>query len=115
MFNIRKSDEGWTIHDDVKGYSRLLSSVEIKRLKQEFPRLAEENVKTFSTNRIRSIRVRLMTQGEFDAFLRKTFGDRYKGPSERAAEGKYEVSFFRYTDEQKAEIKKRLQEGETSP
>lgn len=55
-----------------------------------------------------------MTGGEFDAFMRKTFGDRYIGPSKRATEGKYEVSFFRYTDEQKAEIKKRLEEGETS-
>ena len=46
MDYIRKYCDGWAIHNDDNGKSRLLNDQEVKAVKREFPKLEDEKVRT---------------------------------------------------------------------
>jgi hypothetical protein len=59
MYYIRKYSNGWAIHNDDNGESRLLNNEEIKAVTQEFPELEEEKVLTVFTDKVKSIQEKL--------------------------------------------------------
>lgn len=54
MYFIRKYSNGWAIHNDDTGYSRLLTDAEKEHAKETFPELADEKVVTVYFDRGRS-------------------------------------------------------------
>jgi hypothetical protein len=56
MYYIRKYSNGWAIHNDDNGASRLLTDQEIEAVKQEFPQLEDEKVRTVFADEVKSIR-----------------------------------------------------------
>jgi hypothetical protein len=56
LYYIRKYADGWAIHNDENGKSRLLNEQEIEALKKEFPILRESKVRTLFIERINSIK-----------------------------------------------------------
>jgi hypothetical protein len=56
MYYIRKYSNGWAIHNDDNGRSRLLNEEEVKAVRQEFPELEEEKVLTVFTDEVKSIK-----------------------------------------------------------
>jgi len=56
MYYIRKYANGWAIHNDDNGKSRLLNDQEVEAVKKEFPKLEDEKVITFFADQIKSIR-----------------------------------------------------------
>lgn len=46
MYYIKKYCDGWAIHNDDTGHSRLLTEQEVQAVQQEFPQLADEKVRT---------------------------------------------------------------------
>lgn len=55
MYYIRKYSNGWAIHNDDKGSSRLLNEQEVEAVKQEFPELEDEKVRTVFADQVKSI------------------------------------------------------------
>ncbi len=56
MYYIRKYSNGWAIHNDSNGKSRLLNEHEVEAVKQEFPQLEDEKVRTVFADQVKSIR-----------------------------------------------------------
>jgi hypothetical protein len=56
MYYIRKYSNGWAIHNDDNGEARLLNEEELKAVKQEFPELKDEKVRTVFADHVKSIR-----------------------------------------------------------
>jgi hypothetical protein len=56
MYYIRKYANGWAIHNDDNGESRLLNDQEMEAVKEEFPQLEDEKVRTVFADQIKSIR-----------------------------------------------------------
>jgi hypothetical protein len=56
MYYIRKYRDGWAIHNDDNGCSRLLTDQEIQAVKQEFPDLEDEKVRTVFTDEVKSVK-----------------------------------------------------------
>jgi hypothetical protein len=56
MYYIRKYVNGWAIHDDDTGKSRLLTEEEKKAVAEEFPSLKEAQVRSIFSDNITSIR-----------------------------------------------------------
>lgn len=55
MYYIRKYSNGWAIHNDDNGESRLLNEREVEAIKKEFPQLEDENVRTVFADKVKSI------------------------------------------------------------
>jgi hypothetical protein len=55
MYYIRKYSNGWAIHNDDNGEARLLSDQEVEAVKQEFPELENEKVRTVFADQVKSI------------------------------------------------------------
>jgi hypothetical protein len=55
MYYIRKYSNGWAIHNDDNGRSRLLTSQEVEAVKKEFPQLEAEDVRTVFADQVKSI------------------------------------------------------------
>lgn len=55
MYYIRKYSNGWAIHNDDNGESRLLTEREVEAVKQEFPELEDEKVLTVFADEVKSI------------------------------------------------------------
>ena len=47
MYYIRKYCDGWAIHNDDNGCSRLLNDQEVEAVKREFPQLDDEKSEPF--------------------------------------------------------------------
>jgi len=56
MYYIRKYANGWAIHNDDNGESRLLDGQEVEAVKQEFPQLEDEKVRTVFIDQVKSVR-----------------------------------------------------------
>jgi hypothetical protein len=56
MYYIRKYSNGWAIHNDANGCSRLLTEQEVEAVKKEFPQLEAEKVRTVFADQVKSIR-----------------------------------------------------------
>lgn len=56
MFYIRKYSNGWSIHNDANGCSRLLTQQEVEAVKKEFSQLEEAKVRTVFADQVKSIR-----------------------------------------------------------
>lgn len=56
MYYIRKYSNGWAIHNDENGSSRLLTADEMEAVKREFPDLNDEKVRTVYADEVKSIR-----------------------------------------------------------
>ena len=56
MYYIRKYSNGWAIHNDDNGGSRLLTAQEMEAVKKEFPQLEYEKVRTVFTDQVKSIK-----------------------------------------------------------
>lgn len=54
MYYIKKYADGWALHDDATGLSRLLLPVEVEAVKREFPQLTDPKVRTVFTDVVRS-------------------------------------------------------------
>ena len=54
MYFIKKYADGWAIHDDSNGQSRLLSDNEIELAKEEHPDLKDEKVLTVFFDQLKS-------------------------------------------------------------
>ena len=59
MYYIRKYSNGWAIHNDDNGEARLLNDDEVEAVKQEFPELEEEKVRTVFADEVKSIKEKL--------------------------------------------------------
>ena len=55
MYYIRKYSDCWAIHDDDTGESRPLTNEEAVIVKDEFPDLIDDTVRTIFTDNIKSI------------------------------------------------------------
>jgi hypothetical protein len=55
MYYIRKYSNGWAIHNDDNGLSRLLTFQEVEAVSQEFPELEDEKVRTVFADEVKSI------------------------------------------------------------
>lgn len=60
MYYIRKYSDCWAIHDDDSGASRPLTEEEAEAVKEEFPGLADVEVRTIFTDSVTSINPKLM-------------------------------------------------------
>ena len=58
---IRKYSDCWAIHDDDTGTSRPLSNEEVEIVKEEFPGLVDDKVRTVFTDKIASISLNMPT------------------------------------------------------
>lgn len=56
MYYIRKYCDGWAIHNDDNGESRLLNEEEVKAVRQEFPELDDEKVRTVFADEVKSVK-----------------------------------------------------------
>ena len=56
MYYIRKYSNGWAIHNDDNGGSRLLDEEEVKAVRREFPELENEKVRTVFADEVKSIK-----------------------------------------------------------
>lgn len=56
MFYIRKYSNGWAIHNDANGCSRLLTQQEVEAVKREFLQLQQSQVRTVFADQVKSIR-----------------------------------------------------------
>jgi hypothetical protein len=56
MYYIRKYSNGWAIHNDDNGGSRLLTPQEVEVVRKEFPQLEDEKVRTVYTDEVRSVK-----------------------------------------------------------
>lgn len=56
MYYIRKYSNGWAIHNDDNGGSRLLNEEEVKAIRREFPELENEKVRTVFADEVKSIK-----------------------------------------------------------
>ena len=56
MYYIRKYSNGWAIHNDENGSSRLLTADEMEAVKREFPDLNDEKVRTVYADEVKSVR-----------------------------------------------------------
>lgn len=56
MYYIRKYSNGWAIHNDDNGLSRLLTYHEVEMVKKEFPQLQDEKVRTVFADEVKSIK-----------------------------------------------------------
>jgi hypothetical protein len=56
MYYIRKYSNGWAIHNDDNGSSRLLTQQEVEAVKQEFPQLEDEKVRTVFVDEVKSVK-----------------------------------------------------------
>jgi hypothetical protein len=56
MYYIKKYSNGYAIHNDGNGNSRLLTPNEIEAVKKEFPELNDEKVATIYSDHIKSIK-----------------------------------------------------------
>jgi hypothetical protein len=59
MYYIKKYANGWAIHNDGNGLSRLLTQQEVEAVKQEFPGLRDESVRVVFTDKVESIKEKL--------------------------------------------------------
>jgi hypothetical protein len=55
MYYIRKYSNGWAIHNDDNGGSRLLNEEEVKAVRQEFPELNDQKVRTVFADQVKSV------------------------------------------------------------
>lgn len=55
MYYIKKYADCWAVHNDHNGNSRPLNEEECKKVKDEFPSLADSRVRTVFTDQIRSL------------------------------------------------------------
>ena len=55
MYYIRKYSNGWAIHNDDNGLSRLLTQQEVEAVKQEFLQLEDEEVRTVFADQVKTI------------------------------------------------------------
>jgi hypothetical protein len=55
MYYIKKYSNGWAIHNDDNGESRLLNEEEVKSVRQEFLELENEKVVTVFADEVKSI------------------------------------------------------------
>ena len=56
MYYIRKYSNGWAIHNDDNGSSRLLTHQEVEAVKKEFPQLEDGKVKTVFADQVKSVK-----------------------------------------------------------
>ena len=56
MYYIRKYSNGWAIHNDDNGSSRLLTADEMEAVKREFPDLESDQVRTVYADEVKSVR-----------------------------------------------------------
>lgn len=56
MYYIRKYSNGWAIHNDDNGASRLLTSQEMEAVKKEFPQLEDQKVLTVFADEVKSVK-----------------------------------------------------------
>lgn len=56
MYYIRKYSNGWAIHNDDIGTSRLLNDQEVEAVKKEFPQLEDGKVRTVFADEVKSIK-----------------------------------------------------------
>lgn len=56
MYYITKYSNGWAIHNDDNGASRLLTQQEVEVVKKEFPELENERVRTIFADQVKSIK-----------------------------------------------------------
>ncbi len=56
MYYIRKYSNGWAIHNDDNGRSRLLIDQEVEAVRQEFPELNDEKVRTVFVDEVKSVK-----------------------------------------------------------
>lgn len=56
MYYIRKYSNGWAIHNDANGFSRLLTPSEIEAAKREFPELLDQKVLTVFADSVKTIK-----------------------------------------------------------
>ena len=56
MYYIRKYSNGWAIHNDENGSSRLLTADEMEAVKREFPDLEDEKVRSLYADEVKSVR-----------------------------------------------------------
>jgi hypothetical protein len=56
MYYIRKYSNGWAIHNDDNGGSRLLTLQEMEAVKKEFPQLEDQKVLTVFADEVKSIK-----------------------------------------------------------
>ena len=56
MFYIRKYSNGWAIHNDANGCSRLLTQQEVEAVKKEFPQLEDAQVRTVFADQVKSVK-----------------------------------------------------------
>ena len=56
MYYIRKYSNGWAIHNDENGSSRLLTADEMEAVKREFPDLKDEKVRTVYADEVKSVK-----------------------------------------------------------
>jgi len=55
MYYIKKYADCWAVHNDHTGNSRPLNEEECKKVKDEFPALADNRTRTVYADQIRSI------------------------------------------------------------
>ena len=55
MYYISKYANGWAIHNDDNGSSRLLNEEEVQAVMKEFPELEDEKVRTVFADKVKSI------------------------------------------------------------
>lgn len=56
MYYIRKYSNGWAIHNDDNGKSRLLNEEEVKAVRREFPELDDKKVRTVFADDVKSVK-----------------------------------------------------------
>jgi hypothetical protein len=56
MYYIRKYSNGWAVHNDDNGASRLLTAQEVEAVRKEFPDLEDATVRTVFADQVKSIR-----------------------------------------------------------
>lgn len=56
MYYIRKYSNGWAIHNDDNGSSRLLTVDEMEAVKREFPDLEDHKVITVYADEVKSVK-----------------------------------------------------------
>lgn len=56
MYYIKKYSNGWAIHNDDNGSSRLLTYQEVEAVVKEFPELEDKKVRTVFTDQVKSVK-----------------------------------------------------------
>jgi hypothetical protein len=59
MYYIKKYSNGWAIHNDDNGSSRLLTYQEVEAVIKEFPQLEDKKVRTVFADRVKSVHEKL--------------------------------------------------------